>query len=420
MDPNERDLLWTDEGCEETFYFDGLDFSNSALLDGATSEAPPAHATLDPQNILCERDTSHASTTSACPTNSEEQRKPAGVAADAAVHTLANVNPRSLSDTSTWTAESVHGLHLQELASPGPIQNQIGLPHLSCIHLSSSNAPTEASCSEAPTSVDWTQVTHTGSLLRSCERAIDNTWQTPFLAAGNHAVTSSASPADPLVQPDNTVFSRHQATFASTSGSIQQNQEYSWHTLLSSTPLHANDVPLESSTLDPQGSMTSRLQSSIELPVKAVPAESELSSRSPGKVKERRSYRHEAFPRKLYRLLEETQVAGQSHIVSFTQFGKAFRVHDPPTFAKEIAPNYFRHNQYHSFQRNLSNYGFERIYCGPEIGAYTHPLFQQGHPTLCAEIRRAPELTRRRAASLSKPDQQPNQKSDHDDRPTRG
>lgn len=120
----------------------------------------------------------------------------------------------------------------------------------------------------------------------------------------------------------------------------------------------------------------------------------------------RRQYRHEAFPQKLYRLLEETVKQDQSNIISFTRSGLAFRVHNPDAFARIIAPRYFRHNQYHSFQRQLNKYGFERIHCGPEIGAYTHPLFQQDRPDLLQQFRRsvdakAEEARRRRRASRS-------------------
>jgi len=120
----------------------------------------------------------------------------------------------------------------------------------------------------------------------------------------------------------------------------------------------------------------------------------------------RRQYRHEAFPQKLYRLLEEAVQQDQSHIISFTRSGLAFRVHNPEAFARIIAPRYFRHNQYHSFQRQLNKYGFERIHCGPEIGSYTHPLFQQNRPDLLQQFRRtvdakAEEARRQRRASKS-------------------
>jgi len=104
----------------------------------------------------------------------------------------------------------------------------------------------------------------------------------------------------------------------------------------------------------------------------------------------KRRYRHESFPLKLFRLLEDCKRAGQTDIVSFTASGRAFRVHDTKRFEREVAPLYFRHNQYHSFQRQLCMYGFERIHSGPDLGGYRHPLFQRDYPLLCAEIHREP------------------------------
>jgi len=113
------------------------------------------------------------------------------------------------------------------------------------------------------------------------------------------------------------------------------------------------------------------------------------------KKKKRRRYRHENFPQKLYRLLDEVEHAGRGNIVSFTESGAAFRVHNPDIFSSEIAPHYFRLRRYHSFQRQLNLYGFERILNGPEAGAYAHPLFRKGQPDLTAQICRLSELEAR-------------------------
>lgn len=128
---------------------------------------------------------------------------------------------------------------------------------------------------------------------------------------------------------------------------------------------------------------------------------------------QRRPYRHEAFPQKLYKLLVETESNGQDHIVSFTPSGLAFRVHDPKAFATDIIPRYFRHAQYHSFQRQLNKYGFERIHCGPDIGAYQHPLFQKGRPDLHRELHREyDDKVRARALLAQQRDSSASQKGD--------
>lgn len=96
----------------------------------------------------------------------------------------------------------------------------------------------------------------------------------------------------------------------------------------------------------------------------------------------------EPFPQKLYRLLQEALQNGDSDIISFTESGHAIRVHNPRKFELVIAPRYFRHCQYHSFQRQLNKYGFERVAFGADAGAYRHPSFQNGFPHLCKELRR--------------------------------
>jgi HSF-type DNA-binding len=75
----------------------------------------------------------------------------------------------------------------------------------------------------------------------------------------------------------------------------------------------------------------------------------------------RRDYDHEAFPAKLHRMLSEMENKGLSHIVSWTESGHAFRVYNPTLFEKEIGPKYFRHQQYASFRRLCSTYGFQRL-----------------------------------------------------------
>jgi hypothetical protein len=45
----------------------------------------------------------------------------------------------------------------------------------------------------------------------------------------------------------------------------------------------------------------------------------------------------ESFPAKLYRLLANVERQGKTHIVSFTPDGRAFKIHDPDAFVKEVA-----------------------------------------------------------------------------------
>ena len=109
-------------------------------------------------------------------------------------------------------------------------------------------------------------------------------------------------------------------------------------------------------------------------------------------VTERRPYRHESFPEKLYRLLHESAVSGKSTIVSWTPCGKAFEIHELEAFEKEIIPNYFRHRHIASFRRQLSMYGFRRAMVDDGYSGFAHEIFHRDHPEQCATIKRVSEI----------------------------
>lgn len=96
----------------------------------------------------------------------------------------------------------------------------------------------------------------------------------------------------------------------------------------------------------------------------------------------------EPFPEKLHRLLTEVEAAGRSDVISFVANGRAFAVHKPDTFFKEIVPLYFRQSRLSSFKRQLNLYGFELINTGPSRGGYFHELFVREKPELCRRMRR--------------------------------
>jgi len=70
-------------------------------------------------------------------------------------------------------------------------------------------------------------------------------------------------------------------------------------------------------------------------------------------AKKRRPYKHESFPEKLYRMLEETEKEGNEHIISFVSDGTAIEIHQPVLFEKDVIPKYFRHKQLESFRRQF-------------------------------------------------------------------
>ena len=96
----------------------------------------------------------------------------------------------------------------------------------------------------------------------------------------------------------------------------------------------------------------------------------------------------EPFPEKLHRLLMEVEAAGRSDVISFVADGRAFAIHKPDKFFKEIVPLYFRQSRLSSFKRQLNLYGFELVNTGPARGGYYHELFVKDRPELCRRMRR--------------------------------
>jgi len=96
----------------------------------------------------------------------------------------------------------------------------------------------------------------------------------------------------------------------------------------------------------------------------------------------------EPFPEKLHRLLLEVEAAGRADVISFVANGRAFAIHKPDKFFKEIVPLYFRQSRLSSFKRQLNLYGFELINTGPARGGYYHELFVKDRPEMCRRMRR--------------------------------
>jgi hypothetical protein len=94
------------------------------------------------------------------------------------------------------------------------------------------------------------------------------------------------------------------------------------------------------------------------------------------------------FPVKLHRLLENVELDGLAHIISWQTHGRAFQIHKSKEFLEKVMPGYFRQTKIASFRRQLNLYGFLRITQGRDKGAYYHELFLRGMGFLAEKIMR--------------------------------
>ena len=123
----------------------------------------------------------------------------------------------------------------------------------------------------------------------------------------------------------------------------------------------------------------------------------------------------DSFPFKVYRLLAYAEKAGKTHIISFCPNGKTFKIHEPRDFENEIMPLFFNTNRVASFQRQLNQYGFQRVQEGPYRGGFRHEHFIKGHPLSCQNIirkKRAPPSKVRNKAPIGKGDMPDDNASD--------
>lgn len=99
-----------------------------------------------------------------------------------------------------------------------------------------------------------------------------------------------------------------------------------------------------------------------------------------------------SFPFKVFKILEHIDLAAPQWktIISWSDHGRSFRVHNRKKFESEIMPLYFKTKHYESFRKQLSIWGFKRIngVRHPDCGSYYHELFLRCNPSLCEKIER--------------------------------
>ncbi|CAN4104468.1 unnamed protein product [Withania somnifera] len=89
------------------------------------------------------------------------------------------------------------------------------------------------------------------------------------------------------------------------------------------------------------------------------------------------------FLLKTYELVDD---AYTNSVVSWSHNGRSFVVWNPPEFARDLLPKYFKHNNFSSFIRQLNTYGFRKV--DPEQWEFANEDFIRGQRQLMKNIYR--------------------------------
>ncbi|KAJ7975683.1 heat stress transcription factor B-2a-like [Quillaja saponaria] len=104
------------------------------------------------------------------------------------------------------------------------------------------------------------------------------------------------------------------------------------------------------------------------------------------------------FLAKTYQLVDDKTI---DDVISWNEDGSTFVVWNPTSFARDLLPKYFKHNNFSSFVRQLNTYGFRKVVS--DRWEFSNEFFRRGEKRLLCEIQRRKNSTPTGSASASSP-----------------
>ncbi|KAH6832484.1 heat shock transcription factor B3 [Perilla frutescens var. hirtella] len=109
----------------------------------------------------------------------------------------------------------------------------------------------------------------------------------------------------------------------------------------------------------------------------------EAGEREKGLVEYVRKASPPPFLLKTYMLVEDPAT---DEVISWNGDGTAFVVWQPPEFARDLLPTFFKHSNFSSFVRQLNTYGFRKV--ATNRWEFSNDMFRKGERDQLCEIRR--------------------------------